>query len=635
MTDWGIRPLVDETGRTYHVVPGSGFDAYSVLDDFVCIAEARPLSSAVAAASADAAAKPALGPTLTAEQVADLESIVAEFPGIWSAGSHDIGLVHPDLKCYHHVRTGDAEPVTQRPYPLSKFEEEFLREVLAVLLEQGIVRSSTSPWMSPVVLTRKPDGTLRLCIDYRRLNAVTELDPYPLPRIDQQLNKMSGCEYFSCIDVASAFWNVEICPEDIPKSGFCCVFGNFEWLRMPFGMVNNGATFQRLMDRIMPVVPYRFAYLEDCHVFSIMWQMHLDHLRDTLRRVHASQLKLKLSKCLLGACSVKCLGSVVDRSGRHTDPDKVGAIMRLPGPTNGTAVRSFLGMAGFYERHVRDFARLTAPLRLLTGKGSVFSWTAECQAAYDALKHALVSAPVLRLPDWDRPFILATDWSTKGLGAVLSQVDPDTEFEHPICFASRALTSAERNYGPTEGECLGIVWAVAKFRYYLHGRHFIARTDHKALEWLDTARFGNPKLERWALRLQEHSFSVEYIKGIDNVVADCLSRTFVGTLDVCAAWPEHASYQRVLDAVSCTSCGLSDGWDNMVICDGCDRCFHLRCLLPPQTCAPSGPWLCPACDPGFSSNVQELYNADTVLQYRPGTGRPAPQPAGACLFGGG
>jgi hypothetical protein len=231
-------------------------------------------------------------------------------------------------------------------------------------------------------------------------------------------------------------------------------------------------------------------------------------------------------------------------------------------------------------------------------RGVAFDWDLERVAAFEALKQALAFAPVLALPQWDEEFILTTDWSCAAIGAVLSQSNPVTGDEHPIAFASRALSGAERNYAPTEGECLAVKWAVDKFRYYLHGRRFRLRVDHQALVWLDSARFSNSKLERWALALQEYDYTVKYIKGETNVVADHLSRAcsvavlrclyaqakvpcvpksqrqamqaLVPGYRVCAVWPEQAAKQGELDAVPCEVCGDAGGFDNMAICSGCD-----------------------------------------------------------------
>ena len=237
-----------------------------------------------------------------------------------------------------------------------------------------------------------------------------------------------------------------------------------------------------------------------------------------------------------------------------------------------------------YRKYIDGYARLCAPLHLMTRRNVPYVWTSEAVASFEALKQALCSAPVLALPDWDLPFILTTDWSRVAIGAVLSQENTEGE-EHPVAFASRSLTSAEQNYAATEGECLAVKWAVDKFHYYLHGNRFLLRTDHKALEWLDSARFTNSKLERWAMQLQGYDFTVQYIKGSTNCVADYLSRPHAGSsctlqrdgekpecvsagvLVVCsAAWPTSVAKQADYDSVSCEVCQDPGGYDNMAIC---------------------------------------------------------------------
>lgn len=290
-------------------------------------------------------------------------------------------------------------------------------------------------------------------------------------------------------------------------------------------------------------------------------------------------------------------------------------------------------MVAYYSRFVPQSARIAAPLHALTHKGQAFIWCAGCETAFETLKGLLATEPVLRLPNWEieldangrpqlkYPFHLHTDWSETAMGAVLSQINEAGE-DHPIAFGSKLCSPAERNYAASEGECCALTWAFAKFRHYIHGYHFTVRTDHSALAWLSTARFTNSKLERWALRLQEFNFTVTHIKGADNVVADCLSRacaTSIADLPVLAAsWPAHAKSQAELDNIACEICHDADAADNMVICDGCERCMHLRCLIPPQTTAPSGQFFCPACDVGFQNSVAELADGSTPLRYNSG-----------------
>lgn len=562
-------------------------------------------------------------PTATPQQQNDLRALLVKHTDAFSKGKTDIGRVHSDHPIRHRIQVKPgSEPVcTNRPLTsFSHHEREFMSSEIAMLESLGVIRKSRSPWISSPVCVKKHDKTLRLCIDFRPLNAVTVPDPYPLPVVEHLLTKMSSAKYFSCMDIVSAFWQVPMHPDDIQYTGFRTPNGNYEWVRMPFGLVTASSTFQRIMDHVMEGLPFVAVYLDDVFIFSSTWEEHLAHIEIVLQRCIQYHIKLKEAKCIFGATHVKCLGHVVGGGLVSPDPGKLSAIVELPAPTDLRTLRSFLGMASYYRQYIESFAEIISPMAALTKKNAPFIWTPECQSAFETLKNRMTSSPVLRLPDFNKPFILTTDWSKVAIGAVLSQVDADTGFDHPVAFASRLLNAAECNYSPTEGELLALVWAVNKFRLYLDGRHFTAYTDHHALEWLSSARFQNSKLERWALRLQEYDFTVIYKKGEENLVADCLSRCVAAAcvrVHAISEWPSHAPTQKALDDIPCTVCGDPEGHDNLVICDKCDRLFHLRCLIPPQSTVPSGEWLCPACDTFFADGktfgLSELTDAETPL----------------------
>ena len=474
--------------------------------------------------AADVISVAASGTHLSAAQKLSLKSMLKAHTKAFAVDSNDLGKIVDAVEIVHEIDTGDASPTSQAPYKLSHHEKVFLQEQLRQLLKQGVIRRSKSPWMAPVVLVKRKDGALRTCIDFHKLNKQTLRDAYPLPNIEDMMHDMSGAKYFSSLDVMSAFWNVPVAERDIPKTGFTTPFGNFEWVRMPFGLVNASSTFQRLINKVLADLPFAVAYIDDIFVFSDSFESHIDHLQQVLKKLQEAGLKLKLAKCAFAATSIKCLGNLVDKEGIHADPDKIAAIMDLPRPLSPSDVRSFLGTANYYRAFVQDFAHLMLPLQELTKKRTRFVWTDECEQAFIAIEEKLTSIPCLHLPNWDQPFIVHSDWSKGAIGAVLSQLDPETGLEHPIHFASRSLSAAERNYAPTEVECLALVWAVQKFRTYLHGHRFVVHTDHASLQWLNNARFTNSKLERWALRLQEHDFTVAYKKGSENLVADALSR---------------------------------------------------------------------------------------------------------------
>jgi hypothetical protein len=568
---------------------------------------------------------------LTDEQFGRLQALLFEFVDIFAVDGASFGCVAPEQQFFHRIDTGDARPVTQKPYKLSYAQAVWLKGELDRLLQLGVIRPSSSPWMSPVVIVPKPNGGFRLCVDMRLLNRCTNPDPYPLPTVDEMHAAMGGCKLWSKMDFVSGFWQVPIHPDDCFKCGLTTPHGNFEFCRMVMGMQSAPATFQRLMDRMLAGVQGAKTYIDDTFTFTSEFEGQLHALRQVFERTREYGLTMNPLKCRFCVEEVVCLGHLVSAQGIRPVFDKLEAVKALPLPQNVKGLRRFLGMMEQYRKYIQGYAAIAAPLHLMLRHSVAFQWSHDALVAFQALKDALCDAPVLALPNWEAPFILTTDWSRVAVGAVLSQVDNATGEEHPNAFASRTLTPAERNYAATEGECLAVKWATEKFFYYLHGRRFKLRTDHSALQWLDSARFTNAKLERWALHLQEFDFEVEYIKGSTNVVADYLSREgavavtpedsdqvehvpLVSLVISDPVWPEEAAKQAELDAVPCAVCGDPGGFDNMAVCAGCNTCTHLRCVMPPMSTVPSGDWYCPGCDLMFS-NFDELRDPEPILQY--------------------
>ncbi|CAH8547811.1 unnamed protein product [Dicrocoelium dendriticum] len=428
----------------------------------------------------------------------------------------------------HRIETGDAPPIRQGPRRVPPLYRQELQKVVDQMLKDNIIRPSRSPWAAPIVLVKKKDGTLRICVDYRKLNDVTRKDSFPLPRIDDTLESLHGATWFSTLDLASGYWQVEVHPMDIEKTAFVIPTGLYEFQTMPFGLANAPATFQRLMHIVLrDLQPSKcLVYLDDVIVHGRTLDEHLTNLETVLQCLSSAGLKLKPSKCDLLKREVKYLGHVISDCGIRSDPSKVQDIISWPIPESVEEVRSFLGLASYYRRFVKNYADMAAPLHRLTEKGRPFHWSPQCQESFDELRHALASTPILVFPDVSpqaAPFILDTDASDVGIGAVLSQVSGDG-MERVIAYASRKLTKPERNYCTTRKEMLALVSFVKHFRHFLLGRHFIVRTDHQALRWLREFREPEGQVARWQEQLQAFDFECQHRPGKQHRNADALSR---------------------------------------------------------------------------------------------------------------
>lgn len=443
----------------------------------------------------------------------------------------------------HTIRLKDnVVPVKQRYYPRNPAMQAIINEEVATMLREGIIEPSSSPWSSPVVLTRKSNGKYRFCIDMRRVNECSIPDAYPLPRINAILEKLRPARYISTLDLKQGYWQVPLAEESRPITAFTVPgLGLFQFTVMPFGLHSAGATFQRLLDKVIgpELEPKVFAYLDDLVVVSSTFDEHLQLLRVVFERLRKAGLRLNPEKCNFCKRELKYLGHVVNSEGISTDPEKVRAIRDFPRPSNCKTLRSFLGLASWYRRFVNKFADVTAPMRTLLKKNSRWLWGPEQEKSFVELKQRLSSAPVLACPDFSVPFVLQVDASTTGLGAALTQTQDAKEVV--IAYASRLLTDQEKNYTTTELECLALVWATRKFKPYLEGYNFIAVTDHVALRWLMKLHEPSGRLARWVMELQQYNFEIRYRKGTLNRVADALSRQPVEDEDGCTGQDETTS----------------------------------------------------------------------------------------------
>ncbi|KAH9085757.1 hypothetical protein Ae201684P_005459 [Aphanomyces euteiches] len=468
--------------------------------------------------------------SLSIEQRELLRKTLMKFSDIFVDSSKAPGRTH---LIEFSIDTGNNPPIRSVPYRTSKSEGDIMEAELNQYLDLGLIRPSKSPWSSPVLMIRKPDGSIRFCIDYRKLNSVTVKDSYPMPRIDDLLDVLGRAKLFSTMDIASGYWNVPMAKDSIEKTAFTCKYGLYEWLVMPFGLCNTVPCFEKLMEHILIDYKWRtcLVYLDDCIVYSEDFGSHLIRLSQVLTKFREAGFKLKMSKCKWGRSSVPFLGHIVTPAGILPNPEKIKSVLRVKALKDASQVRAFLGLAGYFRRFVRDFSKIAAPLtNLLTAEQ--FIWSTACDEALESLKRSLVSPPILAHPDFDLPFSIWVDASHIAVGSVLMQKQQNKN--RVIAYASQSLTKAQQKWiskemGISEIECWGIVLATRKFRPYIDRRHFDIYTDHEALTWLFNtgSRSGNHKLARWAMEIQGLDYTVIHRPGELNGAADGLSRLAV------------------------------------------------------------------------------------------------------------
>jgi len=430
----------------------------------------------------------------------------------------------------HNIQLKEnAKPIKQKCYRLSKNQAEALKGEIVKLVNNRLIEPSCSPWSSPVILVPKKNKKWRMCIDYRKLNNVTIKDAYSLPLIDDILFSIGKrVKIFTTIDLFSGFYQIPMNIEDIPKTSFTTMYGNYQFKVMPFGLCNAPGTFQREMNRIFfPLIgKCIFVYIDDLIIFSSSLHDHILDLERVFKIIKENGLKINLAKCHFFKETVELLGHTISTKGISPIQEKTKVITGWQQPSNVTQLQSFLGTVGYYRKFIANFATIAKPLFRLLKKGKQFSWGTEEQESFEELKLRLVTAPILSMPDFEEPFIIRTDASKCGVGGVLIQKDPLGQ-EKPIYYISRTLKPAENNYGITDLEGTAAAYCVKKFKAYISGSKFetMLFTDHKPLIGL----FGNKETvnarqTRWVLLLSMLKVKVMYEPGKKNVIADALSR---------------------------------------------------------------------------------------------------------------
>ena len=458
---------------------------------------------------------------LSHDQRNKLAGLLHKYADVFSTSSEDIG--HTD-RVRHRINTGSAFPIREptRRLPIGKREIE--KEEIKKMLERGIIEPSKSPWASNIVLVTKKNGQVRFCVDYRKLNEVTIKDSYPLPRVDDCLEALSGAKWFSSMDLNSGFWQIGMDDTDKEKTAFLTSMGLFQFTVMPFGLVNAPSTFERLMEDVLRGLQWQecLIYMDDIISPSSTFEEGLNRLESIFIRLRGANLKLKPSKCVLFQTKVNFLGHVVSSDGIATDPSKTEAVDNWPIPRTPKQVRSFIGLCSYYRRFIKGFADIARPLHKLCEKGTKFIWTPECQQSFETLKSALSETPILAYPKPGEQFILDTDASDKAVGAVLSQVQDGKE--RVIAYMSKSMNKHEKAYCVTRKELLAVVAALRSFHSYLYGQEVLLRTDNAAVSWMRNLKRPTGQTARWLEELGTYNLNVIHRPGKSHKNADGLSR---------------------------------------------------------------------------------------------------------------
>lgn len=452
-----------------------------------------------------------------------LRSLLHKYAQMWDGTLGEITTTE------HHIELlPGTKPLLSHPYRAGPAARKAEKDEVDRMLRAGVIEPAQSAWASPVALVPKQDGSLRFCVDYRRLNSVTVKYSYPLPRMEECLDSLGEATVFTTLDCNSGYWQIPVAAEDRDKTTFSCHAGTYRYKRMPFGLATAPATFQRTLDMVLSKFNWRtcLVYLDDVIIFSEDVESHFVHVDRILSALQHAGVSLNLKKCEFFTNTVKYLGPIIRPGTLSIDETKVVALTKAQHPRNHTELRSFLGFCNVYRRFVQNYSQIAAPLNALLKKGiplQLEPFGPDEANAFSTLVTNVTNPPVLALPKPGLPYSLDTDASAYQVGAALFQTHDNGE-RKPIGFWSRTLLPAEKNYSVSERECLAVVFALQNLRPYLQGEKFIVHSDHASLRWLMGISEPSGRLMRWRLRLSEFDFQVVYKKGKLNTQADALSR---------------------------------------------------------------------------------------------------------------
>ena len=469
------------------------------------------------------------GEGLPQEEKQKLISLITKFSDVFASNPRKPSLVKT---MEHRIITGDAQPVRQKPRRIPQAWNSEVNDQIQEMLENDIIRPSSSPWNAPIILVKKKDNSMRFVCDFRGLNDVTKKDSYPLPHIRDVIDKMEGARFWSTLDAASAYWSMPLAEDAKEKTAFSVPRGKFEFNVTPYGLCNAGASYQRMIDITLSGLQSDriLAYMDDIVIFSKTFEGHLENLEQIFQRLRSSGISLKLSKCVFASEQVNFLGFSLSREGIKPQSRLTDAIEQFQCPSNKKELKGFLGLAGFYRAFIPNFANISQPLNELTGENVPFQWSTRCENAFVTLKKALSSEPVLKFPDFGQEFIVEVDASNYAVGGVLSQFGADKKL-HPVAYFSTALQKSQQNWSATTKEAFALVLAVRHWNVYLAGTKFTLNSDHNPLTFLRTQKDPRGKIGRWIFELEEFDYTIRYIRGKDNVKADALSRNYAASQD--------------------------------------------------------------------------------------------------------
>jgi hypothetical protein len=522
-----ISPNVDKSVwcRPEYVL--AGWEYYDDFEDF------KPKQDLVPETPIDPSKPDFLSaPTyLSSEQRDQLRHILKKF--------YDMFTVRPGLcKIFQHrIITGDSPPVIARMRPITPGKRQIYDQAFNELLDYGVIEPALNcPWSSVAFCVSKPDGSPRFVLQYKPLNAITLPDKYPIPRMDDMLAFLGNFKYISQFDLSKGFHQIEVAPEDRQKTAFISHRGHWQFKRLPMGLCNSPATFQRMVDAVLGEFKWKFCfgYFDDVSVFSHSFEDHLEHIKIVLTRLRENGLTINPNKVQLCRIKLKFVGYILQNGQCYPDPKKVEAINNFKALKSVKHVRQFLGLLGFYRRLIPEMAMMSQPLLKLLKKDVLFHFDEACKSAFEKLKKCLTDLSYVHLPDLNKPFIISTDGCLTGLGAVLAQ-ENDDGIRYPIYWASRRLSNAEMKYTVSEIELLAAIWAIDKFMGYIEYTHFVLETDHEAIMWLQKMKEPSGRLGRWFFKLQSYDFEIRHRPGDSPVmrVPDALSRTFeVNMIDI-------------------------------------------------------------------------------------------------------